>query len=229
MQGVDVEAGVGFIEQRQLRFHQQHLHDFVALFLAAGKAFVNAALEEAGIQVDLFAGRAGLTKQGDRIPLFLALGSAHGFQSRFEKFHVGDAGDFHRVLEGQKQAGLGALFRFQVRQAVAFEKGFAAGDCVIVTTRQYVGQSGFAGAIGAHDGVYLARFNGQVQALENRLVRHGGVQITNFQHILMRLSVGPGIRPELIQGVVRWSGGLAHRPFQADFQQLARFHGKLHG
>ncbi|BAP14781.1 hypothetical protein AS19_19300 [Alcanivorax sp. NBRC 101098] len=50
--------------------------------------------------------------------------------------------------------------------------------------------------------MHFTRFNGQAQALENRLVRHGGVQITNFQHILMRLSVGLGGQPGLIRFAV---------------------------
>ena len=170
-------------------------------FFAAGKAFVDPALEEAGVQVDLFAGGTGLAEQGNRIPLFLALSLANRFQRGLEKFHVGDAGDFHRILEGQEQARLGALFGLQLCQALALKQGFAASDGVVVTTGKHVGQGRFAGAVGAHDGVYLARFNGQVQALENRLVRHGGVQITNFQHVLMRLSVGLASSP-VNQGVV---------------------------
>ena len=45
-QRVDVEAGVGLVEDRQLGFQHGHLQNFVALFLAAGKAFIDRPLEE---------------------------------------------------------------------------------------------------------------------------------------------------------------------------------------
>mgnify|MGYP003148036851 CR=1 FL=1 len=183
MQGVDIQAGVGLVEQRQLRLHQQHLHDFVALFLAAGKAFVDAALKELRVQVHLLAGFAGLAQQGHRIPLFLALGLAGGFQRRLEEFHVGHTGDLHRVLERQEQTQLGALLGLQIGQALALEQGVAAGDLVVVLAGQHIGQRRFAGAVGAHDGVYLTGVHGQVQALENGFAGYGGVQITNFQHV----------------------------------------------
>ena len=42
-QGVDVQAGVRLVEQRQRRFEQGELQYLIALFLAAGKAFVHRA------------------------------------------------------------------------------------------------------------------------------------------------------------------------------------------
>ena len=51
LERVDIQAGVGLIEQRQRRLEHQHLQNLVALFLAAGKALVDAAAEEALIDV----------------------------------------------------------------------------------------------------------------------------------------------------------------------------------
>ena len=39
--------GVGLVEHRELRFEHGHLQDLVALFLAARKPFVDAAVQEA--------------------------------------------------------------------------------------------------------------------------------------------------------------------------------------
>ena len=46
LERVDVEAGVGLVEDRDLRLQQLHLQDLVALLLAAGEALVDAALGE---------------------------------------------------------------------------------------------------------------------------------------------------------------------------------------
>ena len=43
-QGVDVEAGIGFIENCESRLQQRHLENIHALFLAAGKTDVERAL-----------------------------------------------------------------------------------------------------------------------------------------------------------------------------------------
>ena len=45
-QGVDVEAGVGLVEDRDRRLEQLQLEDLVALLLAAGEALVDVALGE---------------------------------------------------------------------------------------------------------------------------------------------------------------------------------------
>src|SRR5438477_12056278 len=43
---VDIEAGIRLIENGELRFQDGHLENFVLLFLAAGEAFVDGALQE---------------------------------------------------------------------------------------------------------------------------------------------------------------------------------------
>ena len=47
LERVDVEAGVGLVEHRELRLEQLELQDLVALLLAAREALVDVALGEA--------------------------------------------------------------------------------------------------------------------------------------------------------------------------------------
>ena len=47
LQRVDVEAGVGLVEDRQPRLEHGHVEDLVALLLAAREAFVDRALQHA--------------------------------------------------------------------------------------------------------------------------------------------------------------------------------------
>ena len=50
-QGVDVQAGVGLVEDAQLRLQHRHLEDLVALLLAAGEALVDRPLEQVLVDV----------------------------------------------------------------------------------------------------------------------------------------------------------------------------------
>jgi hypothetical protein len=43
LERIDVEPGVRFIENRELRLEHEHLQDLVALLLAAGKPFIHTA------------------------------------------------------------------------------------------------------------------------------------------------------------------------------------------
>ena len=51
-QPVDVEAGVGLVEDRELGLEERHLQDLVALLLAAGEAVVEVALGEAEVHAE---------------------------------------------------------------------------------------------------------------------------------------------------------------------------------
>ena len=51
-QRVDVQAGVGLVEDGDLRLEQAQLQDLVALLLAAGEALVDAALGERRVDVE---------------------------------------------------------------------------------------------------------------------------------------------------------------------------------
>ena len=82
-QRVDVEAGIGLVEDREFGFEDRHLHDLVALLLAAGESLVEVAVDERRIhpetlhplhggeaefehrQVDALALRQGLAEELD--------------------------------------------------------------------------------------------------------------------------------------------------------------------
>jgi hypothetical protein len=51
-QRVDVEAGVGLVEDRDVRLEDRHLHDLVALLLAAAEALVEVAVDERAVHAE---------------------------------------------------------------------------------------------------------------------------------------------------------------------------------
>ena len=52
LQRVDVEAGVGLVENGELRFEHRHLENLVALLLAAGKTLVDGAVHHGIVHLE---------------------------------------------------------------------------------------------------------------------------------------------------------------------------------
>src|SRR2546422_11743075 len=77
---VDVEARIGFVEDRQLRLEHSHLKDLVALLLAAGEAFVDRTGEHARVNLEQ---RRLLAHQGHELEdrKSTRLNSSHGYIS----------------------------------------------------------------------------------------------------------------------------------------------------
>ena len=88
-------------------------------------------------------------------PRFLRTALSRGAQER----QAGDAGDLHRVLEGEEHALGGALVGLHLEQALAVPEDVAVGDLVVLAAGQHVGERRLARAVGAHDRVHLALGN----------------------------------------------------------------------
>ena len=180
-QRVNVQPGVGFVQHRQTRFQNCHLHDFVALFLAAGEADIDRAREEAVVHLHAFHATLEQLVELHRIHLALAFVGAFGVHRCFQKVEVADAGDFHRVLEGEENPGAGALVRLHFQQILAVVADAAFGDDVALAPGDDVRQRRFAGAVRPHDGVHFARADAQIDAVQDLFAFFGGnVQVFDF-------------------------------------------------
>lgn len=154
-----------FVQDRQLRLQHGQLEDLVALLLATGEAFVDATVQQFVLQVQHGQLLPHQLEELHGIELFLAACFALCIQRGAQEVGVVHAGDFHRVLERQEQAGSGARFRVLVEQVDAFELHAAFGDLIAVAAGQDIAQGGLAGAVGAHDGVHLAGLHVQDRPL----------------------------------------------------------------
>ena len=114
---------------------------------------------------------AGEFQEGGGVELGFAAGAADGVEGGAQEIGVADAGEFDGGLEGEEEAGLGAQFRGQVEQVRAVEGDAAVGDGEIVAAGEHVGERGFAGAVGAHDGVDFAIGDGEVDAAQGSACR----------------------------------------------------------
>jgi hypothetical protein len=110
----------------------------------------------------------------------LALAEA-SLQRGAEEIGDAHAGDFARVLEREEKAGAGALVGLQFEDRTAVEEHFAAGDRVIRVAGDGLGQRGFAGAVGAHDGMNLTLADGEREALDDFLFADGDMEVFDFE------------------------------------------------
>ena len=109
-QGVDVEAAVGLVENRQAGLQHGHLEDFVTFLLSARKAFVDRAAGQFVVEFDngpflriIF--RKSVAERGSSAPVF-----ALGVDSGPHEVDHAYAGNLHRVLEAEEDTFVRTVF-----------------------------------------------------------------------------------------------------------------------
>jgi len=171
---IDVEAGIGLIQNREFGLEHQHLQDFIALLLAAGKSFVHAAGEKRLAHMHELHLLPDQRQKLIRIDFGLAGGLALGVQRGLQQVHIVDAGNFNRILESEKQAGARALLGAHRQQIAALEGHGSLGDFVVFAAGQHLRQRALAGTVRSHDGVNLAGIDLEVHAGEDFFARDAG-------------------------------------------------------
>src|SRR4051812_23231664 len=112
LQRVDVEAGVGLVEYRELGLEHRHLQDLEALLLAAREAVVEIAAGERLVDLQHLQRSAELVAEllrGDRVVGAVGPALAVGVDGLPEEARDGHAGHGVGVLEGQEHAEARAL------------------------------------------------------------------------------------------------------------------------
>lgn len=97
---VDVETGVGLIEDRELGLEHEHLQNFGLFLLAAGEAHVQVALGIALVHVQKGHGLFELFLEVPQAQAVAGLLLERAADERAQRY----AGDLQRVLEGQENA-----------------------------------------------------------------------------------------------------------------------------
>ena len=117
-QRVDVEAGVGLVEDRDVGFEERHLEDLVALLLATREALVEVALREPLVHAELRGPFEQRHAHLEHRQVGDALARRHRLAQEVEDAH---ARDLLGVLEAEEQAARGALVGGERRDVVAAE------------------------------------------------------------------------------------------------------------
>ena len=126
-QGVDVEARVGLVEDRDLRPQQRQLQQLHPLLLAAGEAVVEVAAGEVFGDVRQLHRLLGDLGEVFDLDLGLAARLAVGVDDHPQVLADRDAGDRDRVLEGHEEAGARALVGVGLGDVLALEGDRALG------------------------------------------------------------------------------------------------------
>ena len=178
---VDVEPGVGLVENRDPRLQHCHLQDLDPLLLAAREAVVEIARRELARDLEPVHLREDLLAElgnRDRIVLAAVLRLADRVDRAAQEARDRHAGDGVRVLEREEEAALGALVCLELEDALAVEQDVALGDPVGGMAHEGIREGGLPGAVRPHDGVHLVRVHCQVDALDDLgAVLEGDVQI----------------------------------------------------
>ena len=216
LQGVDVEAGVGLVEDGQLGLEDGHLQDLVALLLAAGEPLVEVAVGEGRVHVEALHplhDREAQLQDGQ----VDALAGRQGLAQEVDDRHPGDG---HGVLEGQEDAGLAPDVGAPGGDVVALVEDAALGHLVLGAAEQDVGQGGLARPVGAHQGMDFAGRDLEVEAPQDLRAGRGHMEILDRQQGGRgRAHPGQCISPMAIvvfpgpfrTGISRGPGGLPSR------------------
>jgi hypothetical protein len=208
-QGVDVQAGVRLVEDRHLGFQDRHLEHLQALLLAPGEALVHVSRGDRLVHLEqrhLLADELAELAHRDPAPEGVggidvrvrAEAGAAGVDRRPQEARHRQAGDRHRVLEGEEHAEPRALVDGELKQVVTLPEHLARLDDVGGMAHERVRQGGLARAVGAHDGVDLAVADGQLDPLQDLMLRirdRGDVQVVDDEVLIAHVgSNAPWVR-----------------------------------
>ena len=164
------------------------MQDLVPLLLAAGEADIQRPAQHLGIDLQLCRLLAHEAQELRRGQLRFPARLAHGVGGGAQEGHGGDAWDLHRVLEGEEDAGGGALARVHGEQVLAVPGDRACRDLVVLLAGEHVSERGFAGAVRAHDGMDLALGQLEVEAFQDLAAIDIDVKVLDLKHYDFSLS-----------------------------------------
>ena len=161
--GVDVQTGVGLVEDGEVRVKDEELKDLGLFLFTAGETDVEVAVciifrngQDVRDLLDLFA----------EVPQFDALARSH-LDGVAHEVGDGDAGDFDGVLERHEQARLGALVRGLLEQVEVAVLDGAFGHFIGRVAHDGIAEGGFTGTVRAHEDMGLARVDDKVDAVQD--------------------------------------------------------------
>ena len=164
-----------------MRFEHGHLEDLVALLLAAREAFVDRSVGKLVVELydsTLFAHQAqefGGGEGGQTAVFALSVDSGtHEVDHRH-------TGNLDGILEGEEDALPGAFLGFHFEEVAALVEDLALCDFVLRVACEDGREGGFAGTIGAHDGMDFTGVDGEVDAAQDLLAGGTGVQVVDFE------------------------------------------------
>ena len=165
LQCVNVQTGVGLIQDAELGLEQLQLKDLVALLLTTGEALVHVTCDEVGVNLQVLHGFLNVLGPGTQGGSL----AVHSGLSGTQEVGHGHTGDLNRVLHSQEQACACTLVHAHLGDVLTVEQNLTGVNLVLGVASNGGSQSGLTGTVRAHDCVNLARVDGQVNALQDGL------------------------------------------------------------
>src|ERR1700734_3046276 len=119
--------------------------------------------------------KASLT---ERLSSLSSIWSSFSFSRSLGRKSIASISSCPRYLRMAFTGGVLGLHREQI---LAVEKHLAAGDVIAFAPREHLRKRALAGAVGSHDGMHFARFEREIDALENLAIFDSDPQIFDFQ------------------------------------------------
>jgi len=191
LQGIDVQAGVGFVEDGESWFQHSHLQNLGALFLAAGETIIEVAAGKTGVDVvllhlgiqfaaELAHGHEVAADDTVGVTIRLPAGiAAHVGNGGTQEVGDTDAGNGDGVLEGEEDSRPGAFIGFHIEDAFAVYKYIALRDFVMGMACNHVGKCRFPRTVRSHHCMDFASVQGDVHTFEYFCITDRDVQVLN--------------------------------------------------
>jgi hypothetical protein len=177
-QRVDVETGVGLVEHGEIRLHQRHLQDLVALLLAAGEPLVEVPLDESRVHPQPL----GPVEDGhphlEHREVLDALPGRHRLPQEVQH---GDPGDLLGMLEPEEQAPARPLVGRQGRDVLTLEEDPARGHLVGRVAEERGGEGRLPRPVRAHERVQLTGGEGERHPAQDLVALDRDVQVVDLE------------------------------------------------
>ena len=180
---VDIEPGVGFVEDRQGGLEDGHLEDLVALFLAAREALVHRPPDEVQVEVEKLRPFLYQAQEVHRVEFGLAAVPPNLVDRRLQEVGVVHPGDLHRVLEGEEDALPGANLGLHLGDVLTAVAEDSRRDVVALAARDHVREGALPGAVRPHHRVDLAHRNLEIEAAQDFAAPDLDAQAADFEEI----------------------------------------------
>jgi hypothetical protein len=95
-----------------------------------------------------------------------------------------NAGNFHRILEGEKHTGLRAFLGLHLQQVPAVVKHGAFGDLERRMSGEHLRQRALAGAVRPHHRMHFTGVDREIYAAEDGFAIDRGVEIPYIEHFV---------------------------------------------
>lgn len=163
LQSVDIDTGIDFVEEDELRFDEGYLQCFKFLFFSAGESVVERAGKEFVLDMQGFRRYLDFPVEFEDIVFFL--------EGRAEEITDGNSRKRQRILKGHAETEQGAFVRREAFDILSVPEELArSGEREVRVPHDDACQCRFSGSVRSEYGVGLSGLEGVGDIIEDSLL-----------------------------------------------------------